>query len=193
MDGGYAPRLGFDCPLRTAADVERLLGCPHAAPTDLVGCEFTGAVRDADEAETGRVVLSVDSREPLTAGPHAVVDLRLVLGLAIWHHGFLFPPCTHQVLSDTRVPPRVWVRVRTWVYRTLGDLICIRDFGDACERSRPPGTLVIGPADLYPEYDRYHDRYCTAHTHMMCGCAVAVKSRARRAVREEFMNNCASA
>ena len=93
---------GFDWPLRTAADVERLLGCPHAAPTDLVGCEFTGAVRDADEAETGRVVLSVDSREALTAGPHAVIDLRLVLGLTIWHHVFLFPPCTHQVLSDTR-------------------------------------------------------------------------------------------
>lgn len=47
------------------------------------------------------------------------------------------------------MPPAVWRRVERWLYRTLGDLICIRDEGENCERSRP-GVLVIGQGDLHP-------------------------------------------
>jgi hypothetical protein len=47
------------------------------------------------------------------------------------------------------MPEQVWARVQRWLHRTLEDLICVRDHGDACIRSRP-STLVIGQNDLYP-------------------------------------------
>ena len=47
------------------------------------------------------------------------------------------------------MPERVWARVQRWLHRTLEDLICVRDHGDACIRSRP-SALVIGQNDLYP-------------------------------------------
>ena len=46
------------------------------------------------------------------------------------------------------MPPRVWGRVERWLHLTLVDLICIRDHGDECERSRPH-ALVVGPGELY--------------------------------------------
>ena len=46
--------------------------------------------------------LSVDRRRSLTHGPHAVLDLQLVLPLQVWFDVYLFPPCTHHVRSDTR-------------------------------------------------------------------------------------------
>ena len=35
----------FQWPLRSVEDVVRLLQTSHAAPTDIVGCEFSGAMR----------------------------------------------------------------------------------------------------------------------------------------------------
>ena len=49
------------------------------------------------------------------------------------------------------MPPRVWAKVESWLYRMLKDLICVRDEGVDCDRHRPH-TLVIGNAELYPEY-----------------------------------------
>ena len=52
------------------------------------------------------------------------------------------------------MPDATGRRVRSWLFRALDDLICIRDFGIECDR-RPPATMVIGAADLY-EWARHH-------------------------------------
>ena len=92
----------FSWPLRSVAEFRRLLRCQHASPVAIVGCEFTAAVRDSYSRAHGRVAISVDMRTSLVPGPHAVLDLADVLMLKVWLDAFLFPPCTHQVLSDTR-------------------------------------------------------------------------------------------
>ena len=65
----------FSWPLRTVADVQRLLGCQYARPTDLVAFEFSGAMRSALE-KRGRIALSVDLRESATGGMHACLDAK---------------------------------------------------------------------------------------------------------------------
>lgn len=95
----------FEWPLRELSEFERLLSCTHASPSFLIGGEFTGAVRDeciAREApHSSRVAISVDLRACERPGPHAILDLRLVAMLKVWDEAYLYPPCTHQVLSDT--------------------------------------------------------------------------------------------
>ena len=92
----------FCWPIDSVPEFVRLLGCRNARPVAIFGGEFTGATRDAYIARHRRVGVSVDLRRPLTHGPHAILDLADVLFLAVWLDAFLFPPCTHQVLSDTR-------------------------------------------------------------------------------------------
>ena len=62
----------FEWPLRTLDEVRRLLASPFA-PTDLVGCEFSGKIRSQLE-DQGRRALSVDLRECDTGGVHACID-----------------------------------------------------------------------------------------------------------------------
>ena len=92
----------FSWPIDSISEFRRLLRCRLAAPVAIMGCEFTGAVRDAYSLTHGRVAISVDTRLSLTPGPHAILDLTEVLMLKVWLDAYLFPPCTHQVLSDTR-------------------------------------------------------------------------------------------
>ena len=92
----------FAWPIGTVDEFRRLLRCRSASPVAIMGCEFTAAVREAYAAAHGRVAISVDSRSSLVPGPHAVLDLTEVMWLKVWHDAYLFPPCTHQVLSDTR-------------------------------------------------------------------------------------------
>ena len=89
----------FEWPLRSVSDVKRLLACSFAAPTDIVGFEFSAAMRSALEAE-GRVALSVDLRESDKGGMHACLDVRLVLPLRTWERAYLFPPCFQQLRAD---------------------------------------------------------------------------------------------
>ena len=91
----------FRWPIDTKLEVERLLGLAHAAPTDIVGGEFTAAIREENARRHGCVTLSVDLRASITPGVHATLDLRLVLPLKHWRRVYAFPPCTHQTLSDT--------------------------------------------------------------------------------------------
>ena len=94
-------RNSFDWPLRTPAELRRLLQHPVIAPTHLCGCEFTGAMRRAWEAE-GFTALSVDTREALDGGMHYCGDLQDVLESDhVWTIAFFWPPCTHQTKSDT--------------------------------------------------------------------------------------------
>ena len=89
----------FTWPLTTIAEVRRLLDCRLIAPTDLVGFEFSGAVRSALQA-SGRRALSVDWRLCEIGGMHACLDVRDVLALKRWSRVFLFPPCFQQLRAD---------------------------------------------------------------------------------------------
>ena len=89
----------FSWPLTSVAEVKRLLRCSHIAPTDIVGFEFSGAVRQALEA-VGRRALSVDRRACDVGGMHAVLDVREVISLTRWRRAFLFPPCFQQLRAD---------------------------------------------------------------------------------------------
>lgn len=94
----------FKWPLTSGQEVAALLDKTNAAPKTLVAFEFTGAVRDAYARhwKYTKVALSVDIRDTLTPGPHAKMDVREVIDMARWEEAYLHPPCTHQVLSDTR-------------------------------------------------------------------------------------------
>ena len=89
----------FSWPLRSVEEVQRLLQCEHIAPTDLVGFEFSGAVRSALEQQ-GRWALSVDFRPCEKGGMHAMMDVRLVVSLRVWERAFFFPPCFQQLRAD---------------------------------------------------------------------------------------------
>ena len=97
--GTQAELSGFTFPLRSLDEVRRLRRCGPAAPTDLVGFEFTGAMRLALEA-AGRSALSVDWRTCEAGGMHAVLDVRDVVELGGWERVFLFPPCFQQLRAD---------------------------------------------------------------------------------------------
>lgn len=92
----------FAWPIDSIGEFKRLLRCQTACPVAIMGCEFTAAVREAYSRAHGRVAISVDTRSSLVPGPHSVLDLTEVLMLKVWLDAYLFPPCTHQVLSDTR-------------------------------------------------------------------------------------------
>ena len=67
----------------------------------MVGGEFTGVIRMENTRVHREVTLSVDLRDSLVPGVHACLDMRLVLHRKRWLRAYLFPPCTHQTLSDT--------------------------------------------------------------------------------------------
>jgi hypothetical protein len=93
-----ASPAGFSYPLRTAADVRRLLAS-STAPTILVAMEFSGSLRTALEA-AGFIALSADFRECEIGGMHFQGDVREVVGLARWKAIFFFPNCYQQLRAD---------------------------------------------------------------------------------------------
>jgi hypothetical protein len=92
----------FVWPIRELPELLRLLhDLQHATPVSVCGGEFTATTRVENERLHNEVTLSVDLRPSLVPGVHACLDMRLVLREKKWHRAFLFPPCTHQTLSDT--------------------------------------------------------------------------------------------
>ena len=91
----------FAWPLITLDEVCRFFRCRHAAPQNIAGCEFTRAEAEAVELAHQEITVSVDPRHALKPGAHICMDLRAVLYLKRWKRALLFPPCTHQTLSDT--------------------------------------------------------------------------------------------
>ena len=89
----------FTWPITTVEEFIRLLGCPDLAPTDIVGFEFSGAVREELEAR-GRRAISVDTRDCVIGGMHAKLDIRLVVYLKVWERAYFFPPCFQQMRCD---------------------------------------------------------------------------------------------
>lgn len=98
----------FHWPIRSLSELERLFACRHAVPVSISGFDFTAVVREENEAVHMELTISADLRSSLIPGVHACLDVRLVLsmrtrlsGRGPWIHAYLFPPCTHQTLSDT--------------------------------------------------------------------------------------------
>lgn len=147
----------FQWPITTVEEFKRLLQCPHAAPTDLVGFEFSSAVRDA-LISRGRRAISVDRRDCETGGVHAKLDVLLVLDLRRWQRAFFFPPCFQQLRADTECLPfkqcdgRAFWGCLTVVYLmgVAADLVVVEQ----------PDTIV---ADFYGRdtSGRYYE-FCTA-------------------------------
>ena len=98
----------FIWPIRDIGELRRLFDCRHAVPVSVCGGEFTAVTRSLNEREHREVTISVDLRASLVPGVHACMDMRIVLqmrtrfnGREPWIRAYLFPPCTHQTLSDT--------------------------------------------------------------------------------------------
>lgn len=66
----------------------------------LVGCEFSGVVRDAF-LRAGHDAMSCDYLQSETPGPHYQGDVRDVLE-GNWDLGIFHPPCTHLAVSGAR-------------------------------------------------------------------------------------------
>lgn len=66
----------------------------------LVGCEFSGTVRDAF-LERGHDAISCDLLPSETLGPHYQGDVRDILNGG-WDLGIFHPPCTHLAISGAR-------------------------------------------------------------------------------------------
>ena len=132
----------FAWPIESETELHRLMSLPNAAPVAVMGGEFTAACRRRYTARYRRVAISVDKRHSLVPGLHVRLDLRLVLMLCVWHDAFLFPPCTHQVLSDTnsreakRLDGRTFWGVAFFIY---------------CWCARARRLLVEQPATLIPD------------------------------------------
>lgn len=66
----------------------------------LVGCEYSGTVRDAF-IKLGHDAMSCDLLPTDTPGPHYQGDVRDVIGDG-WDIGIFHPPCTHLSVSGAR-------------------------------------------------------------------------------------------
>src|SRR5687768_16697004 len=66
----------------------------------LVGCEFSGTVRDAF-IRRGHDAWSCDLLDTESPGPHIRGDVREVLDRG-WDLGIFHPPCTHLAVSGAR-------------------------------------------------------------------------------------------
>jgi hypothetical protein len=77
-------------PIRTLEVLLSLLSNEETAPTDLVACEFSGAMRSALERE-GRRAISADWRECDIGGLHFCGDIRVILAAKQWERAYIFP------------------------------------------------------------------------------------------------------
>lgn len=67
----------------------------------LVGCEFSGTVRDAF-IRAGHDAISCDLLDTETPGPHYRGDVFTMPGLEDFDLGIFHPPCTHLAVSGSR-------------------------------------------------------------------------------------------
>lgn len=73
----------------------------------LVGCEYSGIVRDAF-ARRGHFAVSCDLLDTERSGFHVKGDLLALLGYG-WDLGIFHPPCTHLAVSGSRWFKEKWV------------------------------------------------------------------------------------
>lgn len=75
----------------------------------LIGCEFSGKVRDAF-IRNGHDAVSCDLLDTESPGPHLRCDIFEALAAARWDMLIAFPPCTHLASSGAR-----------WFYRKAAE------------------------------------------------------------------------
>ena len=109
-----AELASFVWPIVSNDELDRLLSLPNAAPTVLIGCEYSAALRSSCERH-GFIALSVDLRDTEVPGLHARMGLEAVWDRE-WDDAIFHPPCTHLALSD-RIPSSYMAKRadgRTW-------------------------------------------------------------------------------
>ena len=67
----------------------------------LIGCEFSGRVRDAFKA-LGHDAWSCDLEASEAGGQHIQDDLLEVMNDGSWDIGIMHPPCTHLTVSGAK-------------------------------------------------------------------------------------------
>ena len=67
----------------------------------LVGCEFSGIVRDAFRAK-GHAAVSCDFEPTEQPGPHIIGDVLKVINQQAWDMLIVFPPCRYLAVSGAR-------------------------------------------------------------------------------------------
>lgn len=138
------------------AKVGALGTTPSRRPRVLVGCEFSGAVRDAFIAQ-GCDAVSCDLLPSETPGPHIIGNVLDHLDEG-WDLGIFFPPCTHLAVSGARhfaKKQKEQEAALEFVRRLLAapiPRICLENpVGVISSRLRPP-TQIIQPYQFgHPE------------------------------------------
>ena len=90
----------FDWPLRTVAEVRRLLATEHLSPTWLLLGECDGAWGAVVETTRGVITLAVDRNAPSTKCISYQGEFHDVLPLAVWGCISAWPSCTHHAVSN---------------------------------------------------------------------------------------------
>lgn len=86
----------------------------------LVGCEFSGIVREAFK-KRGHLAVSCDlynDSEIESDGHHIRSDIRYFLKAGMWDLGIFFPPCDHLCVSGAR-----WFKMKAGLQEQALDLI----------------------------------------------------------------------
>lgn len=118
----------------------------------LVGCEFSGVVRDAF-LKRGHEAYSCDLLETESSGPHYQCDIRDVVGLG-WDLLIAFPPCTYLCSSglhwNRRRPGRAllteeaieFVRFLLGLKTKINRIALENPIGCISKRIRPPDQII---------------------------------------------------
>ena len=94
----------FKWPLRSKQEMTQLLQCKHICPTDLIGFEFSAAMRSQRERD-GAIAISADFRDTLIFGMHICIDVRQLFDITLWEKAFMYPPCFQMLRADCDTLP----------------------------------------------------------------------------------------
>lgn len=156
-----------DLPLTTLGQLKRLLRS-SAAPTCLVGFEFSGSVRSALEAK-GLRAISADLRPCELGGLHFQGDVRPLLDITSWERAYLFPPCFQQLRRDNCLSSKISDGRSFWgcalvlycIVATTAALIMVEQpdtiVADCLEHIHLPGVDVC--EFRTSEYGDAHDKF----------------------------------
>jgi len=128
----------------------------------LVGCEFSGVVRDAFIAR-GVDAVSCDLEPSETPGPHIQADLFEVIDAGGWDMLIFFWPCTHMAVSGSQ-----WFKGK--LLRQARDVACFRLLME-CGIPRVVGENPIGRlSTLYRKPDQIIQPHQFGHPQFKATC-----------------------
>lgn len=129
----------------------------------LIGCEYTGIVREAFK-NAGHQAVSVDLRPSAIPGIHVIADIRDVLSTK-FDGAIFFPPCQYLTNAGNRY------KGEAWDMGFVDDALDLVEFLMECDIKRtaienPPGlisTCIRPPTQVINPYqfgDPYKKRTC---------------------------------